>query len=151
MKIKGLAVACLGLLLVSSWAQAQNRTETLVVAGPRTPESADLDYPATEAVHEMRRNIYERLLAYEQMTNKDGVRVENFDKLAPALAESWEVSPDNRSITFHLRKAKAANGDTLSADDLMWTFDRGWHLKATFYWYMTQMLKITDFSAFEKL
>ena len=153
MKIRRLTVACLGLLVVSSWAEAQvqNRTETLVVAGPRTPESADLDYPATEAVHEMRRNIYERLLAYEQTTNKDGVRVENFDKLAPALAESWDVSPDNRSITFHLSSAKAANGDTLSADDIMWTFDRGWHLKATFYWYMTQMLKITDFSAFQKL
>ena len=144
--------ACLVLLGSSSLSWAQGKSETLIVAGPRTPESAELEYPATEAVHEMRRNIYERLLAYEMTTNKDGVRVEDFDKLTGALAESWDVSPDSKSITFHLRQTKAGNGDAFTADDVMWTFDRGWHLKATFYWYMTQVLKITDPSAaFHKL
>jgi peptide/nickel transport system substrate-binding protein len=147
-----LIAACVALLTVPTWAWAQNAKETLIVAGPRTPESAELEYPATEAVHEMRRNIYERLLAYEMITNKDGVRVENFDKLTGALAESWDVAPDSKSITFHLRPAKAGNGDVLTADDVMWTFDRGWHLKATFYWYMTQVLKISDYGhAFHKL
>ena len=143
--------ACLLSVCLSTAVHAQSRNQTLIVAGPRTPESADLDYPATEAVHEMRRNIYERLLAYEQVTNKDGVRVEDFSKLTGALAQSWDVSPDQKTITFHLRSAKAANGDVLSADDVMWTFDRGWHLKATFYWYVTQMLKITSFDAFQKV
>ena len=128
------------------------RKRNLDRCGTATPESAELEYPATEAVHEMRRNIYERLLAYEMITNKDGVRVENFDKLTGALAESWDVAPDSKSITFHLRPAKAGNGDVLTADDVMWTFDRGWHLKATFYWYMTQVLKISDYGqAFHKL
>jgi peptide/nickel transport system substrate-binding protein len=127
------------------WAQSKN--ETLIVAGPQTPESADLEYLPSEAVHEMRRNIYERLLAYEMTTNQDGVRVENFDKLTGALAETWDVSPDNKSITFHLRQAWTSNGHALSADDVMWTFERGWHLKAIFYWYMTQVLKISDFDA----
>jgi peptide/nickel transport system substrate-binding protein len=152
MKYQHLAGACLVLLGSSSVTWAQSKNETLIVAGPRTPESAELEYPATEAVHEMRRNIYERLLAYEMTTNKDGVRVEDFDKLTGALAESWDVSPDSKSITFHLRQTKAGNGDAFTADDVMWTFDRGWHLKATFYWYMTQVLKITDPSAaFHKL
>jgi peptide/nickel transport system substrate-binding protein len=131
---------------------AQDAKEILVVAGPRTPESLELDYPSTEAVQEARKNIYERLLGYEMMKNKDGVMVENFDKLVGALAESWEVSPDRRSITFHLRPAKSHAGNTLTADDVMWTFKRGWNLKATFYWYMHQMLKIQDFdSAFQKV
>ena len=152
MRYRYLLAACATLLAGPSLASAQSAKETLIVAGPRTPESADLDYPATEAVHEMRRNIYERLLAYEMTTNKDGVRVENFDKLTGALAERWDVAPDSKSITFHLRAAKAGNGDGFTADDVMWTFDRGWHLKATFYWYMTQVLKITDFDqAFHKL
>ena len=152
MRYRYLLAAGLALLACPAATFAQGKTETLIVAGPRTPESADLDYPATEAVHEMRRNIYERLLAYEMTTNKDGVRVENFDKLTGALAESWDVSPDSKSITLHLRQAKAGNGDAFTADDVMWTFDRGWHLKATFYWYMTQVLKITDFAAaFHKL
>jgi peptide/nickel transport system substrate-binding protein len=38
-------------------ALAQDAKETLIVAGPRTPESLDLEYPATEAVHEARKNI----------------------------------------------------------------------------------------------
>ncbi|MCX5569892.1 ABC transporter substrate-binding protein [Kaistia nematophila] len=131
---------------------AQDVTETLVVAGPRTPESLELDYPSTEAVQEARKNVYERLLAYEMVKNEDGVMVENFDKLVGALAESWEVSPDRTSITFKLRPAKSHAGNTLTADDVMWTFKRGWDLKATFYWYMHQMLKIQDFdTAFQKI
>jgi peptide/nickel transport system substrate-binding protein len=134
-------------------AMAQNSNSMLLVAGPRTPESLDQEYPPTEASHEARRNIYERLLSYEMKPGENGVMVENFDKLKGALAESWEVSPDKSSITFHLRKGvKSAAGNTLTADDVMWTFERGWSLKATFHWYMTQVLKITDFNtAFKKI
>lgn len=145
-----LLAGCLSLTAVLP-AHAQDRSETLVVAGPRTPESLELDYPSTEAVQEARKNIYERLLAYEMMENEDGLTVENFDKIEGALAESYEVSDDMTSITFHLREARSPAGNTLSADDVMWTFERGWDLKATFYWYMNQMLKIQDFSAFEKI
>ena len=68
------------------------------------------------------------------------------------MAESWDVSPDRTSITFHLAKAKAFNGDEFTADDVMWTFKRGWEIKGTFYWYMHQMLKIDDFDkAFSKI
>jgi peptide/nickel transport system substrate-binding protein len=151
-RIKGLLATCAILLGNAPFAWAQGKNETLIVAGPRTPESADLEYLPSEAVHEMRRNIYDRLLAYEMTTNDDGVRVENFDKLAGALAESWDVSADSKSITFHLRQARTRNGHVLTADDVMWTFERGWHLKAIFYWYMTQVLKISDFdAAFHKL
>ncbi len=140
-----------GTLLPLLPAAAQSPNETLIVAGPRTPESLELEYPSTEAVQEARKNVYERLLAYEMKPNEDGVMVENFDKLTGALAKSWEVSPDRTSITFHLTDAKSHAGNTLSADDVMWTFERGWTLKGTFYWYMHQMLKIQDFSAFQKV
>ena len=133
-------------------ARAQDAKSTLIVAGPRTPELLELEYPATEAVHEARKNIYERLLGYAMKTNPDGIQIEDFDHLVGALAESWEVSPDRTSITFHLAKAKAFNGDELTADDVMWTFKRGWEIKGTFYWYMHQMLKIDDFDkAFSKI
>jgi peptide/nickel transport system substrate-binding protein len=133
-------------------AYAQDAKTTLIVAGPRTPESLELEYPATEAVHEARKNIYDRLLAYAMKKNPDGIMVEDFDHLVGALAESWEVSPDRTAITFHLAKAKAANGDDFTADDVMWTFRRGWAIKGTFYWYMHQMLKIEDFDkAFSKV
>jgi len=124
---------------------AQDAKSILVVAGPRTPESLDQEYPPTEASHEARRNINERLLAYDtQMV--DGVLVENFDKIVPALAERWEVSEDMTSITFFLRKGvKSAVGNEMSADDVMWSFERGWKRNATFRWYMTQVLGMTNF------
>jgi peptide/nickel transport system substrate-binding protein len=147
--------AALGMLAVSAaeGATSPNKSETLVVAGPRTPESLDEEYPPTEAGHEARRNIYERLLAYAQKADANGVAVENFDVLVGDLAERWEVAPDKKSITFFLRRGvKSAAGNELTSNDLLWTFERGWNLKATLYWYFTQVLKITDFqSAFEKI
>lgn len=147
-----LCASVVALAMGGGAAFAQSPQDILVVAGPRTPESLDQEYPPTEAGHEARRNIFERLLAYEMMDGEGGTRVENFDSVVGALAESWEVSPDKTSITFHLRPGvKSYAGNELTADDVMWTFERGWNLQATFHWYMTQVLKIEDFSAFEKI
>ncbi len=42
----------------------------------------------------------------------------------PALAESWEVSEDNLTYTFKLRKgAKFSDGMPITADDVVFTFD----------------------------
>ncbi|HBW2224508.1 TPA: ABC transporter substrate-binding protein [Klebsiella quasipneumoniae subsp. quasipneumoniae] len=142
------------LCLSSAWpVSAQTSTETLLVGGPRTPESLDQEYPPTEAGHEARRNIYERLLSYASKTDPaSGAKVEDFSKLEGNLAERYEISPDHRSITFYLRKGvKSAAGNEMTADDVMWTFERGWKMKATFHWYMTQILNIKDFSAFQKI
>ena len=146
-------LAGLGAALLPAMSFAQDAKTTLIVAGPRTPESLDQEYPPTEAGHEARRNIYERLLAYAPKKNEDGVTVEDFNKIVGGLAESYELAPDKTSITFHLRKGvKSAAGNELTADDLMWTFERGWNLKATFHWYMTQVLKIEDYDkAFKKI
>ncbi|WP_198406646.1 ABC transporter substrate-binding protein [Paracoccus yeei] len=145
--------AAIGALMVAApWggqsAWAQSPQETLIVAGPRTPESLDQEYPPTEAVHELRRNVNERLLAYEMKKAEDGISYEDFSKITGALAERWEVAPDFKSITFHLRPGVVSGaGHPLDADDVMWSFERGWNLKSNFHWYMTQILKIEDFDA----
>ncbi len=41
--------------------------------------------------------------------------------LLPGLAESWEVSPDALTMTFHLRATKWHNGDPVTADDVVAT------------------------------
>ncbi|WP_337184034.1 ABC transporter substrate-binding protein [Shinella sp.] len=147
------AFAVAGTLANPVPAFAQAAKETLLVGGPRTPESLDQEYPPTEAVHEMRRNVYERLLTYEMKTGDDGVLYEDFSKITGALAEKYEVADDFKSITFHLRPGVVSGaGNTLTADDVMWSFERGWNLKSNFHWYMTQILKIEDFgAAFEKV
>lgn len=43
----------------------------------------------------------------------------------PGCAERWEVSEDGLTYTFFLRKdARWSNGDTITAEDFMWSFER---------------------------
>jgi len=45
--------------------------------------------------------------------------------MAPSLAESWSVSPDGLVYEFVLRKgAQFHNGDTVSAEDVKFSFER---------------------------
>jgi peptide/nickel transport system substrate-binding protein len=59
--------------------------------------------------------IMEGLLDLDLMTGE----------LKPMLAESWEVSPDNLTFTFHLRRGvKFHNGQPFTADDFIFSMDR---------------------------
>lgn len=42
----------------------------------------------------------------------------------PAIAESFDVSEDGKTYTFHLRDAKWANGDPVTADDFVFAWRR---------------------------
>ena len=60
-------------------------------------------------------NVYDCLLCLEA----DG-------SLSPALAESYEVSDDGLTYTFHLRQGvKFHNGTEMTAEDVKFTFDKG--------------------------
>ena len=57
---------------------------------------------------------------FEGLTTADGVTTE----VIPSLAKSWEISPDNRVITFHLRRGvQWHDGRELTADDVIFSFD----------------------------
>jgi peptide/nickel transport system substrate-binding protein len=43
--------------------------------------------------------------------------------LQPALAETWEVSADNKEVTFYLRDVKWSDGEPFTADDVIFTFE----------------------------
>jgi oligopeptide transport system substrate-binding protein len=57
---------------------------------------------------------------YEGLTVKDPATLEPL----PAVAESWDVSPDGLRYTFHLRPARWSNGDPLTAADFAWSWRR---------------------------
>jgi peptide/nickel transport system substrate-binding protein len=47
------------------------------------------------------------------------------DKVVPGLAESWDVSKDGLTYTFHLRKGlKYSDGSPLSAADVAWNLEQ---------------------------
>lgn len=59
------------------------------------------------------------LFSYEGLTAEDGVTGE----IKPALAETWEISPDQQRVVFTLRPGlQWSDGHPLTADDVVFTY-----------------------------
>ena len=58
-------------------------------------------------------NVFEGLVAYDQS-----------NRIAPRLAEKWEITNGGRTIVFHLRLAKFQDGTPLKASDFKRTWER---------------------------
>jgi len=96
-------------------AQTQN-VLTLVYYSNREPGNIDpaLAYSANESY--LLFNIYDRLVTYEG---------EDAKTIKPSIAESWEVSLDGMTYTFHIRKGILfANGDPLTAEAVQYSLNR---------------------------
>ena len=53
------------------------------------------------------------------------VRYGENGEIEPALAESWDISEDGTTYTFHLRKdAKFSDGTEFNADNVLWNYNR---------------------------
>lgn len=58
---------------------------------------------------------------FEGLTTKNPYTLES----EPGVAESWDISPDGMTYTFHLRQdATWSNGDFLTAEDFRWSWER---------------------------
>lgn len=80
------------------------------------PESLDPQVPTGQPEARVLMAIYDGLVEYEPKTME----------AIPAIAESWEVSPDGTEFLFHLRKnATFSNGEKITAKDFVYTFRRG--------------------------
>lgn len=67
--------------------------------------------------------VFDTLVTYEVDWDKG---IGNQLKIKPRLAESWEIAPDNKSITFYLRKdAKFWDGTPVTAEDVKFSIERG--------------------------
>jgi len=64
--------------------------------------------------------------------------------LAPGLAESWEVSDDGLTYTFHMRDAKFSNGDPVTAEDVVFSLRRAADPNVSQYAFVYQAIASID-------
>lgn len=78
------------------------------------PTSLDVDKGCDVSTCAIIRDLYETLV----IMGPDGGPI-------PAAAESWDISVDGKTYIFHLRQnAKWSNGDPLTAQDFVYSFQR---------------------------
>jgi len=79
--------------------------------------------PATDgAVCAYMPLLYETLFTYDPIAEQEGTF-----KIIPWLAESYTVSPDGLTYTIKLREGvKFHSGNTMTADDVIYTYNRRW-------------------------
>ena len=113
------------LLLLAATLGGCHRRETPVEVGNREQtlhlgngsEPRDLDPHISSSVTES--NILSALFEGLVNTTPDG------HGIVPAAAERWDVSPDGRVYTFHLRRRlQWSNGDPLTSADFLYSFRR---------------------------
>lgn len=123
-----LALAGGGLLPVTGLreALAQARTQTLLVLQEAGPNSLDLHAPgANRPTQAIVMAIYDRLVGFGDRPMPEGHAHYDHDRLVPELAETFEVSPDGKSVLFTLREgATFHSGNPLTAEDVKWSLDR---------------------------
>jgi peptide/nickel transport system substrate-binding protein len=120
------ALAGMSSLPLESMAQSDRRRELLIVANEFGPNSLDIHtVGANRPSYGVSWICYDRLMSFGRKTLPNGQVTYDFGKLEPELAESWAIAPDNRSVTFKLRKnAKFHDGTPVTAKDVKWSFDR---------------------------
>lgn len=91
-------------------------TSNFLVAVEDEPDT--VDFQCTSIHYTVAQNVFDRLIEME--TGENGEM-----EILPSLAESWEVSEDGKTYTFHLRENVAfSNGSPLTASDVQYTFER---------------------------
>ena len=79
-------------------------------------EPDTVDFQCTSIFYEVALNTFNRLVEME--SREDGCV-----EIVPSLAESWDISGDRCSYTFHLRdQVRFSNGALLTSSDVLYSF-----------------------------
>jgi len=105
-------------LAAGAWAK------TLVFCSEGSPEGFNPSlYTSGTTFDASARNVFNGLVEFER----------GGTKVLPGLAESWEVTPDGMTYTFHLRKGVKFHTTKnftptreFNADDVLYSFERQW-------------------------
>ena len=104
--------------------------KTLVFCSEGSPENF---YPAintTGTSFDANGQIYSRIVEFER----------GGTKVVPGLAERWDISPDGKTYTFHLRRGVKWHSNRIfkptrdfDADDVVFSFERQWKENHPFF------------------
>ena len=132
--------------------QAEAATSsTLVVAAPATPQSLDSNFDVSLGTFEAVAALYDNLLEFKKIPDPKvpgAFREDIADHpnmpaglaIQGKLAQSFELDPAGRFIRFQLRPGVKSNwGNELTADDVKWTWDRKFGLKAIGAFYLSTL------------
>lgn len=111
-------------LLLSTMLAGVVQAKTLVYCSEGSPENFTPAMNTTGTSLDAARPVFNKLVQFTPGTTQ----------VEPGLAESYDVSEDGKTITFHLRKGvkfhSGVNGFTptrdFNADDVIWSFERQW-------------------------
>ena len=119
------AAALMITVAVTAPASAQSRAETLRYVTGAAVNTLDPTMPGTtREAFAVSLATYDRLVAFGKKKLGDNW-VFDLDNVRGELAETYDVSPDGLTITFHLRpNAKFQDGTPVTADDVKWSLDR---------------------------
>jgi peptide/nickel transport system substrate-binding protein len=94
------------------------RGGTLVI-GSTTDVDAWNEYVSQQT---FAQNLLRRL--FVRLAQEQGDTRDHLPTFQPLLAESWSFSPDGMDLTFKLRDALWSDGQPLTADDVLFTYQR---------------------------
>lgn len=102
---------------------------TIIQAVPSLPTSfAYDDGDFTYAGFEFQINTNAQLIRNPYVLNDEGDYQQDYFSFEGELAESYEVSDDGLTYTFHLRQGVLSQaGNELTADDVLWSYERKWN------------------------
>jgi oligopeptide transport system substrate-binding protein len=89
--------------------------QTMTIAWGAEPPSLDPGLATDTTSSNVLLNIMDPIVRLDPTTNE----------AVPALAESWDVSEDGKTVTYHLRQdGKWTNGDPVTASDFVYSWKR---------------------------
>jgi len=92
-----------------------NRAQIIHIGNLGEPNDLDPQVVDSQQTFNIVQAFFEGLAQYDPQTSRP----------VPAVAERWEVAPDNLTWTFHLRaNAKWSNGDPVTAHDFVFAYQR---------------------------
>ena len=114
MSFRWLKPTALAAVLVTAGLSAANAQVVYNRGNDADPETLDPHKTSTVSETHILRDLFDGLV----------INAAN-GELVPGVAETWEVSADGLTYTFHLRAdARWSNGDPVTAEDFVYSYRR---------------------------